>query len=287
MTSPFRRKHDGSHHNRQLARRSGRSETKQQAPGKGNIMQLKHEIAQDIDELMNLLKPSWPLFDTGRLVCEETPEEKAAREAREADADKDDDDDDEDNKEPDGKKSDKKEKDDEDEYVRLPKGEAERLRRENSEAKKRERKREREEKEKAEKDKAEKGKWEEIASDRAKERDEAIKERDEAKQELIGYKRQQRVSSKASKLLFIDPADAHLYLKDEEMDDDDRTERALKRVLREKPHLKSTKRSSGVPLNGNEGGLTFEQIQNMTEEEIIARKPEVDKALAAMSKSGG
>lgn len=278
--------------NRQLARRSGRSEMKEQAPEKGNAM-TKNEIAQNIEELMALLKPTWPDFNTGHLVCEESPEEKAAREKREAD---DNDEGDEDEDETDNETADqkaareKKEKEDEekdDEYVRLPKGEAERLRRENRDAKKKERDREKQEKEKAEKDKAEKGKWEEIASDRAKERDEAIKERDEAKNELVGYKRQQRVTSKASKLLFIDPADAHLYLKDTEMDDDDQTERALKRVLREKPHLKSTKRPSGTPLNGNEGGLTFEQISTMSQQELIDRKPEVDAALTAMGQSQG
>ncbi len=248
-------------------------------------------LLEPVEELRELLKPTWPEFNTGHLVCEETPEEKAAREQEEretaeaeAEAEKEDED-----KEDKGKtKAKKDEKDeDDDEYVRIPKSEAERIRRENRESKKRERERERQEKEKAEKDKAEKGKWEEIANDRAKERDEAAKERDEAKNELVKYVRQQRVTSKASKLLFIDPADAHLYLKPEEMDDDDRTERALKRVLREKPHLKSTKKPSGGPLNGNEGGLTFEQIQNMSEEEIIARKPEVDAAMSAMGQDRG
>jgi hypothetical protein len=176
--------------------------------------------------------------------------------------------------------------DDDDEYVRIPKDEAARLRRENREARDKERERERKEKEREEKDKAEKGRWEEIAQDREKERDAAIKERDDAQEELQSYKRQQRVTKIAQRLMFIDPADAHLYISNEEMDDDDRTERALKRVLREKKHLKSNKAPTGVPAGGggNGGGLTFEQIKNMSQDELINRKDEVDAALAAMGR---
>ncbi len=177
--------------------------------------------------------------------------------------------------------------DDEDEYVRLPKSEAERLRRENNEAKRKDRDREKKRKDEEEKAKAEKGKWEELASDREKERDEAVRERDDARNDLKSFQRRLRITEIAKRLNYVDAEDAHLYLKESEMDDDDLTERALKRVLREKKHLKADARSSGSPMGGgaNGGGLTIEQIQAMSMEEQIVRKDEVDKALEAMGRS--
>jgi hypothetical protein len=213
--------------------------------------------------------------------------------------DDDDDNKDDDDKDPDDKDDDKDpadkddddkddDDDDKDEYVRLPKAEAERLRKENLDAKKAERKRKREERDKAEKDKADKGKFEEIANDAKKERDEAIQAKEEAENKLKTYERKSRVEAIAKRLMFIDPDDAHRYLEPDEMDDEDRAERALKRVLREKKHLKSSKPPSGGPLNGGggDGLFTLEQIRAMSEEEHIANKDKVDKSLAALGQGG-
>ena len=111
-------------------------------------------------------------------------------------------------------------------------------------------------------------------------------ERDEARFELDSYRRRIRISTVATRQGFKDPEDAHAFLADDETEDEQSTERALKRLARQKPYLVNKPRSSGVAVGsgGNGVGLTVEEIKSMTPDQINARWDEVQKV---MSGQGG
>lgn len=158
-----------------------------------------------------------------------------------------------------------------------------RLKRVAAEADKARKEAEKEARKRREREQRESGQWQELLD----ERDETIRtleaERDEARYELTSFQRRVRVTRAAVRLGFKDPEDAVRFLPEDETEDDASTERALKRLAREKSYLVEQRRSSGAPVNGEggAGGLTLEEIQRMSPEEINKRWPEVQAAMAA------
>lgn len=169
-----------------------------------------------------------------------------------------------------------------DDRMDLSRSEYERLRRIAREHDKATKDREKAERDAKEKQRRAEGQYEELL----KEKDEQIRttegERDEAKYQLDAFKRQVRVMEAAKRLGFKDPEDAFRYLSDEDTEDDTTTERALKRLAKNKTYLVNERRSSGAPVGGDGGAtLTKEQLDNMTPDEINANWAEVQKAMAA------
>lgn len=241
----------------------------------------------------------WVFPNSGRRVprqvgAEETPEEKAAREEQERkDKEARDQETPEQKAERERKEQERKDKDkddDDDDFVRLPKKEADALRKEVAERRRKEAKAEADAKAAEEKRKAEEGKWEEIANDAKRERDEAKENEQKAQQELVDFKAQVTVGKVAQRLNFHDPTDAHKFLSKEEREGDEKSvESALKRVAREKKYLVAERRPGGGGHGGGDNGgtgLTMEIIKNMSRDEHIARKPEIDKFLASQGAGG-
>jgi hypothetical protein len=170
---------------------------------------------------------------------------------------------------------------DDDEVV--SKSEFERLKRIARESETARKKAEREAARRAEQEKRESGNWEELLRERDERLMEIEAERETARMELDITLRNQRIGSAATRLNFRDPEDAQHFLSEDETMDDAATERALKRLAREKPYLVNERRPSGGPINGEGPALTMEEIKRMSPEEVNARWQEVQ---AAMSASG-
>jgi|tagenome__1003787_1003787.scaffolds.fasta_scaffold20989830_6 hypothetical protein len=203
---------------------------------------------------------------------------------KDKDTDKDSSDDDTDDKDKDSDKDSDKDKDDkdkDDDDVTVPKGEFQRLRRIARDAEKKEKKLADEKKATERRKKAEEGRYQELVNEAEKERDEAFRERDDARAELTKFKRTVLVTTVAQRVGFKDPSDAHLFIAADDSDDEKVAERALQRVLREKPYLKSDRRPTGGPTGDNNGGLTIEDIKGWSQEQINARWDEVQPVLAA------
>lgn len=170
-----------------------------------------------------------------------------------------------------------------DDVLEVRRGDYERLRQIGREHEKAEKKRQEEER-KAQRDKAiADGRFEEAMKEQAEATATAQRERDEATTALTNERRARRVSDVAKRLGFKDPADAGLFIRPEDGDDDAATERALKKVARSKPYLVESRRPNGLPMGGGSSGgslLTMEQVQNMSEEEINANWAEVQKVMS-------
>jgi hypothetical protein len=175
--------------------------------------------------------------------------------------------------------------DDEDGYVRLPRSEMQRLRRESRDAKAALHKREQEERTRREKDMADQEKWKDLAESRDERITELEGEIEALKMEGTKNERRASVIKVAKRLSFEYPDDAHLFLDADDMEDERSIESALKTVLRERPRLKSRRRGSGAPIpgegedDGKGGGLTIEDVKKMSPEEINKRWTEVQAVL--------
>jgi hypothetical protein len=201
------------------------------------------------------------------------------------DADDDDDDDNEGTKEK-GKEKGKADDDDDPEgFVRMPRSEVQRLRREAREARKTVKQREREERERREKDLADQEKWKDLAESREERVTELEGEIEALKMESTKNERKGIIVKVAKRLNFEYPEDAHRFLDSDDMEDEQSVESALKVVLRDRPKLKSKRRGSGAPIPGDEsddgkgGGLTMEDIKQMSPKEVNERWDEVQSVL--------
>lgn len=163
----------------------------------------------------------------------------------------------------------------------VSRAELNRLKRIAAEAEKKAKQAEREERKRRERARAEAGQFQELLDERDEHAREIEAERDEARYELENYKREVRVTKIAQRLNYRDPSDAARFLTDDETEDDASTERALKRLAKEKSYLVEPRRSSGIPVGGEAGGLTLDEINNMTPDQINARWGEVQAAMAA------
>lgn len=220
----------------------------------------------------------------GPVMDEETEEEKKEREEREQ-------------KEKDDAEAEaqrKKDEEDEknDDFVRMPKGEAARLRKEAADAAKEKREREKKDKAEREKQQAQQGQFEEMAAEAKKERDEAVEAKEKAEKALADFKSEIGIEKVAKRLNFKDPGDAHLFLTAEERAmDENGIERGLKRVLREKSYLKSDRPDTGGGHGGGGGGsgnkdlFTMEEIGKLSQKEQIQYKDKVSKSLEAIGAS--
>lgn len=135
------------------------------------------------------------------------------------------------------------------------------------------------------------GNWEAVAREREAELQEASearataeREKIEAQESLDGFRREVRVTRVATLLSFHDPADAMAQLasQPENTGDDKSCLRALRQLAKDKPYLVDARKARGRAMNeGNgQGGLTWDQIQSMSEDEINARWSEVGPVLA-------
>jgi hypothetical protein len=165
----------------------------------------------------------------------------------------------------------------------VSKAELNRLKRIAAESDAARKKAEREAKRRKEKEQRDNGQWQDLLDERDEKINELEAERDEARYNHDQNLREGRVTKAANRLGFKDPSDAFRFLAEDETDDDASTERGLKRLAKEKPYLVEKIRSSGIPVNGEAGGLTHEEIKKMSTEQINARWTEVQAALAAGS----
>lgn len=175
--------------------------------------------------------------------------------------------------------------DDDDGYVRLPRSEIQRLRRETREANKKLQQHASEERARREKDMADQEKWKDLAESREERITELEGEVEALKMEGVKNQRKASIVKVAKRLNFEYPDDAHLFLEVEDMEDEQSIEAALKSVLQDRPRLKARRKGSGAPIPGesedgdDKGELTKEMIEKMSPEEINKRWPEVQAFL--------
>jgi hypothetical protein len=163
----------------------------------------------------------------------------------------------------------------------FPWDEHNRLKREAAEAQKRARAAEREAKKQREKERRESGQYDELLAEKDEEVAAAASRAEAAEYQLEQFQRRIRIQGVAQRLGFKDTEDAVRFLDEDDTEDDVSTERALKRLAREKPYLVDAKRSSGAPVNGERSAtLTLDDIKKMSQDEINARWEEVQTALA-------
>lgn len=209
-----------------------------------------------------LERNQWPLI--GR---EEDDDDDAIGDDDDDDLDLDDDDDDD---------------EDGDEEVRLTKAEYKAMQRELHARRKKQEKAEARAKAERERQAAAQGRWEELAEERQAEAEEAKAEAEAAQYRLDQFQRNLRVQGAATRLGFKDPGDAIRFLDDADTDDDAKTERALKKLAEQKPYLVDERRPTGGAINGGgSGGLTMDQIKNMSRDEINENWQAVQAAMAA------
>jgi hypothetical protein len=280
---------------------------------KGNMLP-RHErikMLEEAGELAILLKRHWPQMKSvarseGPVNLPEDDDDDDSDDSDDDDSadaggdddddDSSDDDDDSDTKGKKGKKgkkgSDEDDDDDDDSFVRMPRSEVERLRRENRESKREARKREREQRAERERQLAESEQYKTLAEERQERIDELEGELETINMERDKDTRKGMVRKVAKRVNFYDPDDAPLFLDDDTIAlGEDAVEKRLKRLMEEKPNLKSKRKGSGAPIDDDEGGdkngkvLTEEQIKNMSSQEINERWDEVQKALRVHSKN--
>jgi hypothetical protein len=176
------------------------------------------------------------------------------------------------------------EEDDDDQYVRVPRSQLDehnRLKREAAEAQKAARAAQREAKRQREREQRESGQYDELLAEKDEEVLAAAARAEAAEWQLEQFQRTNRITGAATRLGFKDPGDAVRFLDDDDTEDEVSTERALKRLAREKPYLIDNQRRSGAPVNGESGiGLSLDDIKKMSQEEINSRWEEVQQALA-------
>lgn len=279
---------------------------------RGNMLPRSERIKM-LDEagmLARVLRPYWSQFDTSssdpRLAFvnkDDDDDDDGDGDGDDDSSDGDGDDDDADSDDDDDSKS-KKDKgkkggkdddrssddddDDDEDFVRLPRNEAERLRRENRDLRKAQRDAEREARRQREADLAENNKFKELAEERETRIEELEQELDDVKGTIASNERDKKIKKIAKRVGFADPDDARLYLSDEVKEKDDKAiERALKDVLEDKTHLKGKRRGSGAPMDDESNGdggdkdtLTMDDIRNMDQDEINKRWNEVEPVLA-------
>ncbi len=186
------------------------------------------------------------------------------------------------NKEEGSSEEDDKKNNKDDDTVVMSKDEAARLRRIASEASKREKKA-KDEKEAADrKKKQEEGRFQELVDEERTKTTEAEARAEKAEKELVKFKFQIKVNEIANNLGFEDPSDAHLYLSDDDLESSDKVlEGQLTRVLKQKPHLKSKRKATGGNGGGTgpAGGMTIQDIQQMSPEDINKNWAEVQKVM--------
>jgi hypothetical protein len=170
--------------------------------------------------------------------------------------------------------------DDPDDVLELKRSEYERMRRIVREHDNDKKKREQAERKEREKRAREQGQYEDLLKEKDEQTQAAEAERDEAKYQLDAYRRRIRVQAAAVRLGFKDPEDASKFLTEEDTEDDTSTERALRKLARDKSYLVQERRSTGAPVGGDGVSLTLDQIKNMSEDEINDRWEEVQKAMA-------
>lgn len=151
---------------------------------------------------------------------------------------------------------------DEDEYNRM--------RREISEADKAKRERERKEAEKA-------GEHDKVVEAAEEERDEEKSKREQLEAELENTRKGSTVTTVASRLNFVDPADALLHLPSDTPNDEAAIERALKKLAKEKPYLAGGQGSR----TGAAGGGSDPQSKDIYSE---IRKAEEDGDVATSTR---
>jgi hypothetical protein len=180
--------------------------------------------------------------------------------------DDDSDEDSEDDQDDDSDEDDDQDDDDDDEpLTKKERNELNRLKREESERRK---------KDKAEKKRRaeESGKWKEHAEESEKRADKAEEDAETAKTELARFKREINVSKIARKLKFNDPDDALAFLSEDAADGDEKqVEKALKKVLKEKPYLKGSggsRRTRGGGGGEDDDDSSEPDLDNMTPAEI-------------------
>jgi hypothetical protein len=274
---------------------------------RGNMLPRSKRIKMldEAGQLANVLQRHWSQFDLTSAnpytaFVNKDDDDDDGDDSSDGDDDDDDDDSDDDDaskSKKDGKK-DKKDDDDDrsasddddddDDMVRLPRGEAERLRRENRDLKKKQRDAEKDARKQREADLADNEKFKELAEERQTRVEELETELEDVKGTIASNERDKKIKKIAKRVGFADPDDARLYLDDETKDKDDKAiERALKDVLEDKTHLKGKRSGSGAPMddesNGDGGGkdtLSMEDIQGMSQDEINKRWDEVEPVLS-------
>lgn len=239
------------------------------------ILSLKDELVPSWRSHLEQIKASGVPFMAGDVDDEENKDDE--------EEDKSSDDVDDEDGDPKDKKDDDEDDDEESDVVKMPRSEALRLRRQAKEAEEVKRKAA-EEKKKAERKKAsEEGRFNDLIADVEKERDEAKKETKEWQDKFENLQHEVLITRLATKVGFKDPSDAFRFVNREDIDGDESiAERALRRVLTEKPYLKQDRPATGGPKPGDgngKGTLTMDDIKGMTEEQINARWEEVQAVL--------
>ncbi len=164
----------------------------------------------------------------------------------------------------------------------FPWDEFNRLRREQADTAKAARQAQREAKSARERERKEAGQYDEILAEKDDEVSAAGARAEAAEYQLDQFQRRTRINASAQRLHFKDPQDAVMFLDEDDTEDDVSTERALKRLAREKPYLIDTRRASGAPIGGENGmSISMEDIKKMSQEEINARWEEVQQSLSA------
>lgn len=256
---------------------------------------MHQRIPTDITELIDLLTPEWD-ERTAALVASGTPlnlEGDAASSADDqgdatGDSDSSDDDASTDAGFTGGDDNDDTDDDDDNdvEFVRIPKSEYDEQQKKARQQAARARKAENDAKAQKEREAAEQGRFRELSEGYKGERDEAVRERDEARAEYTNLTRRIEVEKVAKRLGFIDTEDAwiniqNMNLADDAWSDASQVEKACKRILRDKSHLAGKARPTGASRKGGGSTLTREEIGRMSETEINTRWTEVQEALAS------
>jgi hypothetical protein len=180
--------------------------------------------------------------------------------------------------------------DDDDQVVKVPKAEHDAMRRELAQRRRQEKQEKDRKKQQDTRKRADAGRYQEIIDEKDLEIEEKDKEIAALKGELVKTKSKTLISRIAKRLNFEDLEDAEVWYDRYEKDGEDRTkesdvEAVLKRILRAKPKLKARSNATGGPTGGSSGNgkLTFEDIQQMSRDEISKRynDPEFQAALVA------
>jgi hypothetical protein len=189
-----------------------------------------------------------------------------------------------------GPGSESEENEDDDDVLEISRRDYKALKDAAASARKAEKDREAAEKKAADKAKRDAGEFEDLL----KEKDEQIAsleaERDDVAHKFDSHVREGRVKDQARLFGFKDAADAMANLSTEDTEDEQAVIRALRRVARQKPYLVDPRKATGASMgnvnSGSGGTLTMEQVKQMSVDEIIERKDEVEAAMAASGGNG-
>lgn len=139
------------------------------------------------------------------------------------------------------------------------------------------------------------GNWEQVAKEREAELADANDRAQNAETRAItaedkldSFQREVRVSRIATRLGFRDPGDAIKLLSSDVTGEDKVAERALRKLVEDKPYLVDQRRATGRAMGdgSRNGGLTWEQVKNMSQDEINARWEEVQPVLQSRGMGG-